>query len=260
MTETPTLAARLRSGSPVITGWSVLSAPIIPEIMARSGYEAVTIDLQHGMYDFAAALEALAATALGGAYRIARIPIGDNATAGRLADMGAECLIAPMINCREDASAFARAVKYPPVGDRSWSPFRAAMLNGQSLEDYRQSANERTISLAMIETQDAIDALDEILSVPELDGVFVGPSDLSLSLSNGAGVDPNGSATAKVCGEIAERAVKAGKLAGIFCMNADKVKEAIGQGFCLITLGIDRSFVGDAIDKTRREIEALTSG
>lgn len=260
MTETTTLAARLRSGPPVITGWSVLSAPIIPEMMARAGYEAVTIDLQHGMYDFAAALEALSATALGGAHRIVRIPIGDNATAGRLVDMGAECLIAPMINSREDASAFARAVKYPPVGERSWSPFRAAMLNGQTLEDYRQSANERTVSLAMIETQEAIDALDEILSVQELDGVFVGPSDLSLSLSNGAKVDPNGAATAKVCGEIAERAVRAGKIAGVFCMNADKVKEAIGQGFRLITLGIDRSFVGDAIDKTRREIEALASG
>lgn len=260
MTETNNLADKLRSGRPVITGWSVLCVPMIAEMMARGGYEAVTIDLQHGMYDFASACEALAATALGGAHRIARIPVGDNALAGRLADMGAECLIAPMINSKEEATRFARAVKYPPVGDRSWSPFRAAMLNGQTQEAYRQIANAQTLSLAMIETQDAIDALDEILSVPELDGVFVGPSDLSLSLSNGAGLDPNGEATAKVCAEIADKAVKAGKIAGVFCMNAGKVREAIGQGFSLITHGIDRSFVGDAVDKAQREVEEVTSG
>ncbi|POF28103.1 HpcH/HpaI aldolase family protein [Roseibium marinum] len=259
MSEQSFLADKLRSGKPVITGWSVLCVPMIAEMMARGGYEAVTVDLQHGMYDFASACEALAATALGGAHRIVRIPIGDNALAGRLADMGAECLIAPMINSREDAVSFARAVKYPPDGDRSWSPFRAAMLSGQTMEEYRKGANSQTLSLAMIETQEAIDALDDILSVPELDGVFVGPSDLSISLSNGARLDPNGEANAKVCAAIAEKAVKAGKLAGIFCMNADKVKEAIQQGFCLISHGIDRSFVGDAIANARREVDEITS-
>ncbi|WP_299816907.1 aldolase/citrate lyase family protein [uncultured Roseibium sp.] len=259
MSEQSNLADKLRSGKPVITGWSVLNVPMFVEMMARGGYEAVTIDLQHGMYDFASACDALAATALGGAHRIVRIPIGDNALAGRLADMGAECLIAPMINSREDAVSFARAVKYPPDGDRSWSPFRAAMLSGQTLEEYRQGANLQTLSLAMIETQEAIDALDDILSVAELDGVFVGPSDLSISLSNGARLDPNGEENARVCAGIAEKAVKAGKIAGIFCMNADKVKEAIQQGFCLMSHGIDRSFVADSIANTRREVDEITS-
>ncbi|PVB59954.1 aldolase/citrate lyase family protein [Labrenzia sp. 011] len=257
MNEQSFLADRLRSGTPVVTGWSVLCVPMIAEMMARGGYEAVTIDMQHGMYDFASACDALAGIALGGAHRIARIPIGDNALAGRLADMGAECLIAPMINSREDASAFARAVKYPPEGDRSWSPFRAAMLSGQSIEQYRKGANSQTLSLAMIETREAIDALEDILSVPELDGVFVGPSDLSISLSDGAQLDPDGAATAKVCAAIAEKAVKAGKLAGIFCLNADKVREAVQQGFCLISHGIDRSFVGDSIDRARREVDEI---
>lgn len=257
MTDQNSLADKLRSGKPVITGWSVMCAPMIAEMFARGGYPAVTIDMQHGMYDFQSTCETLALIALGGAHRIVRTPIGDNALAGRFADMGAECLIAPMINSREEATAFARAVKYPPVGDRSWSPFRAAMLNNQTQDEYFTTANARTLSLAMIETREAVDALDEILSVPELDGIFVGPSDLSLALSNGAGLDPNGPETAEVCGEIAARTRSAGKLAGIFCIGADKVREAAGQGYQLITHGIDRSLVGDSIKATISSVADL---
>lgn len=122
------------------------------------------------------------------------------------------------------------------------------------------TANAQTLSLPMIETREAVAALGDILSVPELDGVFVGPSDLSLALSNGAGLDPNGPETAKVCGKIAGRARAAGKLAGIFCIGADKVREAAGQGFHLITHGIDRSFVDDAVKATISSVADLTQG
>jgi 4-hydroxy-2-oxoheptanedioate aldolase len=259
VTNSLSLSDKLRSGTPVITGWSFLSEPMIPEMLARAGYPAVTVDMQHGAYDFDGAREALSAIALGGAHRIARIPLADNAMAGRLADMGAECLIAPMINSREEAVAFARAIKYPPVGDRSFGPFRAAQLTGESSEEYLKNANSQLVSLAMIETQEAIDALDDILSVPELDGVFVGPSDLSLSLSNGAGVDPNGDGTAEVCAMIAKKAEKAGKIPGVFCLNADKVKEAVQQGFKLITYGIDIGFLEDSAKTALAEVNGLPS-
>ncbi|MBN9671281.1 HpcH/HpaI aldolase family protein [Roseibium aggregatum] len=258
MNEKTTLADKLRSGKPAITGWSFVAAPLVPELMARSGYEAVTVDLQHGMHDFASACESLPLIALAGAHRIVRIPVGDNAMAGRLADMGAECLIAPMINSRREAEDFARSVKYPPQGDRSWGPFRAAMLSGQTSEQYLKAANAQTLAMAMIETQDAIDALDEILAVPELDGVFVGPSDLSLSLSKGGALDPNGEGTANACGEIAQRAIAAGKLAGIFCLSADKADEAVRQGFRLINYGLDTIFLDHAARAALKEVEGLS--
>ncbi|MCX2722140.1 HpcH/HpaI aldolase family protein [Roseibium salinum] len=259
MTDISSLADKMRSGRPVITGWSVLNMPMIVELFARGGYQAVAIDLQHGLYGFDDACDALASIAAGGAHRIARIPIGDNALAGRLADMGAECLIAPMINTRGQAEEFARAVKYPPAGERSWSPFRAAELSGQTIEDYTAKSNFQTLSLAMIETAEAIDALDEILSVPELDGVFVGPSDLSLSLSGGAAVDPNSKQVARVAASIADKARKAGKLAGIFCMSAEKVQEAADHGYCLMAHGIDRSFLVDCVDAALKEVEGVVS-
>jgi len=257
VTDTPFLADKLRSGQAVVTGWSLLAAPMVPELFARAGYDAVTIDLQHGMYDFDAACETLAAIALGGAHRIASIPVGDNALAGRMADMGAECLIAPMINSRKQAEAFARAVKYPPDGERSWSPFRAALLSNQTSDQYLKNANRQTLALAMIETEEAIDALDEILSVDSLDGVFVGPSDLSLALSKGAALDPNGEETARISAEIAEKAIAAGKLAGIFCLNADKVEEAYHQGFRLMSHGVDTIFVDHAARASLREVAWL---
>ncbi|MHA7772019.1 HpcH/HpaI aldolase family protein [Roseibium sp. M-1] len=258
MTETVSLAGKLRAGKAVVTAWSQMAAPMVPELCARAGYEAVTLDLQHGMYDFTTACEAFAAITLGGGHRIARIPVGDNALAGRLIDMGAECIIAPMINSRRDAEAFARALKYPPLGERSWSPFRAAQLSGQTRDQYLELANDQILSLAMIETRDAFDALDDILAVDCLDGVFVGPSDLSLALSNGAALDPNGERTAAVAGEIAEKAIAAGKIAGIFCLNADKVEEAYNQGFRLLTHGIDTIFVDHAARTALREVAWLS--
>jgi len=258
MTDTHSLADKLRSGKPVVTGWSFVSAALAPELLARAGYEAVTIDLQHGMHDFASACDSMALIALAGAHRVVRIPVGNNALAGRLADMGAECLIAPMINSRREAEDFVRFVKYPPEGERSWGPFRVAMLNGQTSEQYLREANSRTLAMAMIETQDAIDALDEILAVPELDGVFVGPSDLSLSLSKGSALDPNGQQTAEVCGEIAEKANAAGKLAGIFCLTAGKVDEAVRQGFRLMNYGVDMIFLDHAARAALKEVENLT--
>lgn len=257
MTDKTFLADKLRSGTPVVTSWCFLRSAMIPEILARAGYDAVTIDMQHGMYDFDATVDAFTHIALGGAHRIARIPVGDNALAGRLIDMGAECIIAPMINSRADAEDFARSLKYPPLGDRSWSPRRAVMLTGQSNEEYLKASNSQTIGLAMVETQEAIDALDDILSVPELDGIFVGPSDLSLSLSNGAALDPNGAATAEACAKIAEKALAAGKLAGIFCLSGEKVQEAVSMGYQLISHGIDTLFVDGAARGALGEVSWL---
>ncbi|GAA0773133.1 hydroxyacid aldolase [Roseibium denhamense] len=257
MAKATFLADKLRAGKTVITGWSLLPAPMIAELFARSGYEAVTLDLQHGMYDFNSACEALALIALAGSNRIVRLPVGDLALTGRLADMGAECLIAPMVNSKEEAQAFADAVKYPPRGQRSWSPFRAAMLSRQTSDQYLQNANDQTLAFAMIETQEAIDALDDILAVESLDGVFVGPSDLSLALTHGRRLDPNGEKTAKACADIAAKATEAGKIAGIFCLNEAKVREAVGQGYRLISHGIDTIFLDHSARAALREVEGL---
>ncbi|MTI45168.1 4-hydroxy-2-oxoheptanedioate aldolase [Roseibium hamelinense] len=240
------LAEKLKNGQTIVTAWSGLAVPILSELLARSGYEAVTMDLQHGQHDLASARDAFAAMSGLNAHRIARIPVGDFATASRLLDLGAEAIIAPMINSAKEAQAFADFMKFPPMGRRSWSPHRAAMLAGQDVETYFQRANQDLLALAMIETKEAIEALDDILAVDGIDGVFVGPSDLSLTLSNGAALEPNSPATAKIAAEIASRAREAGKIASIFCLTAEKVHESREAGFQLMAYGMDMGLFSQA--------------
>ena len=239
MADRKTLAARFKADETVVTAWSVLPAPVVAEAMARAGFGAVTLDMQHGIHDAGSIRDCLAAVALGGAHRIVRIPVGGNAMASRAADAGAEAVIAPMINSAEDARAFAAAMKYPPLGSRSWGPVRASMLAGQTMPEYLAGANSEVLAFAMIETPEAVAALDEILAVPGIDGVFVGPGDLSLTLSNGAALNPHSEAVREAAELIIGKTRAAGRLAGYFCMTPEDVKAAEAMGYRLLAHGLD---------------------
>lgn len=249
------LAEKLKSGKPVITSWVMMAAPGIAEQLARSGYEAVTLDLQHGQMGFAEARDGLSALALAGSHRIVRMGVGDDCNASRYLDLGAEAVIAPMINSVVDAEAFADAMKYPPLGTRSWGPLRAAQLFGKTPDVYREEANADTLALAMIETRPALDQVDEILAVPGIDGVFVGPSDLSLALSNGAELNPVNDETIAAAAQVMEAARRAGKIAGIFCMSPEEVSNARRQGFSLMAYGIDLVLLGASAEAALKACE-----
>lgn len=248
------LATRLRAGETIVTAWSNLAVPILAEAMGRAGYPCVTLDMQHGMHDIASVREGMAAIALSGAHRAVRIPVGETGTASRALDFGAELVIAPMINSVAEAKAFADAMKYPPIGARSWGPQRGAMLAGKSPADYLASANSELIALAMIETPEAIAALDDILAEPGIDGIFVGPSDLSLTLNKGAELDPGGDKTMAAAREIAARTKAAGKIAGIFCLEAAGVAPAREMGYGFIAHGVDLTLFSGALKDTLARI------
>src|SRR6476646_2682851 len=194
MTTQPafSLARRLRAGETVYSGWCGLPSPIVAELVGREGFPAVTLDGQHGLWDTASVLAAVAQVRQGGAAPIVRIPVGDFATVSRALDFGAEGIIAPMINTVEDARAFVSVAKYPPTGERSWGPHRAMMLgNIPDQKTYLREANELTVTFAMIETRTALANLDAIAAIEGIDALFVGPSDLSIALHNGADVEPH---------------------------------------------------------------------
>ncbi|WP_331461886.1 HpcH/HpaI aldolase family protein [Roseibium limicola] len=241
------LADKLKGGKPVVTSWIMMSSPGIAEQIGRSGYEAVTLDLQHGQMGLAEAREGIAALTLAGSHPIVRMGVGDLTNASRYLDLGAQAVIAPMINSATDAKAFADAAKYPPVGERSWGPLRAAQLAGLAPNDYLAQANSETLAIAMIETRPALDELDDILAVEGIDGVFVGPSDLSLALSSGAELNPASPDTLEAASRVVKAAKKAGKFAGIFCMTPGDVLAAKAQGFVLMAYGIDMVLVADSV-------------
>lgn len=245
MTRTSfSLARRLRAGETVHTAWCMLPSPTVTEFVAREGFPAVLIDLQHGMMDLAAALDAVGLVRLAGAAPAVRIPVGDFATASRVLDFGAEGVIAPMINTAADAAAFAAAVKYPPVGARSWGPLRAAPLAGYAdPKDYLAAANAETVSFAMIETRGALANVDAIAATPGIDALFVGPSDLSIVLSDGASLDQSSPAVVAELAGVVAAAERAGKIAGIYCSNADRAAEMGRLGFRYIAVGSDLGFL-----------------
>ena len=186
------LARRLRAGETVYCGWCALGSPIIAETMAREGFAAVSVDMQHGLWDIAGAVTAIGAINAGGAAPIVRIPFSDFATVSRALDIGAEGVIAPMINTVEDAKKFVAVAKFPPLGERSWGPNRAMMLGGfTDQKAYLREANAETVTLAMIETRIALDNVEAIAATPGIDVLFVGPSDLSITLSGGTVLDPH---------------------------------------------------------------------
>lgn len=238
------LARRLAAGETVYTGWCALPAPIVAETIAREGFVAVTIDQQHGLWDTEATVAGIAAIRSGGAAPIVRVPLGAFATASRALDFGAEGIIAPMINTVADAKAFVSAAKYPPLGERSWGPMRAMTLAGiADGKQYLREANAATVTLAMIETRTAMDNLEAIAATPGIDVLFVGPSDLSIGLTDGAELDPHSNTVETALDRIVTACRKAGKIAGLYCANAERAVACARRGFRFLAVGSDLGFL-----------------
>ena len=237
------LADRLRSGVPAFAAWCGLPDPAIAGLLAREGFDAVVIDLQHGAIDFAATLRAIPLVAAAGKPALVRIPVGEFATASRLLDAGASAVIAPMINGVEDARRFGSFVKYPPLGQRSWGPHGAVPLSGLEPKNYFAQANGFSLAFAMVETREALAAVDDILAAPEIDGIFVGPSDLSIALSNGAENNPTGPEASAALEHALARAKAAGKFSGVYAPSGERGGELAKKGFDLVSIGTDTSFL-----------------
>jgi 4-hydroxy-2-oxoheptanedioate aldolase len=249
------LVRRLRAGETVHVGWATLGAPILAEMLAREGFAAVSLDQQHGLFDMQTTLAGIAAVRGAGAAPMVRVPLGDFAVVSRVLDFGAEGVIAPMINTPEDARAFAAAAKYPPMGERSWGPSRALMLNGLSMPDYLKRANRETVTFAMIETRTALSNLDAILATHGIDGVFIGPSDLSITLSNGKTLDPFSKEVDQVCDRVAAAAEKAGKIAGAYTANAERANAHAARGFRFLAVGSDAAFMRGGTTATLKALK-----
>jgi 4-hydroxy-2-oxoheptanedioate aldolase len=237
------LSERLRRSSTVLSAWCGLPEPAIAGLLAREDFDAVTLDMQHGAIDFAAVVRAIALVAAAGKAAIARIPVGEFATASRLLDAGAAAIIAPMINTIEDARRLAAATKFPPQGERSWGPHGSLALTGLRPADYLKNANDFSLAFAMIETREALAAIDAILAMPGIDGMFIGPADLSIALSRGEALDPMGAAVDSALEHAVARCRAAGKFAAAYAHSAERAAELAGKGFGLIAVGSDSGFL-----------------
>lgn len=239
-----TLAERLNSGTVSFTAWSGVPDTLTVEIVSRLGFEVVTLDMQHGAHHEDSVARCIPSITGPGKHPVIRIPVGRFDMTSRALDLGAEAVIAPMINSVEDARRFAAAMKYPPLGERSWGPTFGFPRSG--VKDYAQwlaTQNSATISFAMIETRAAYGLVDEILDVPGIDGVFVGPSDFSIAWTGGAALNPNLEDMMGAVADIGRRARKAGKFAAIFATDPKICGRYASMGYQLIALGNEQAYM-----------------
>ncbi|GGK24474.1 HpcH/HpaI aldolase family protein [Salinarimonas ramus] len=243
MSATFRLAERLAENRPLVSAWCGMPTPETAGLLAAEAFDAVTLDMQHGAIDFREVLQAIPLVAAHGKPTVVRVPVGAFATASRVLDAGAAGIIAPMINSVADARALVAYTKFPPVGERSWGPAGALALNGLQPPQYFQRANDAVMVLAMVETRAALDIVDEILAVDGLDGIFIGPADLSITLSGGAGVNPAAPEVDEALDHALARTRAAGKRIGVYAHIPERAALFKSKGFDFVAASSDANFM-----------------
>ncbi len=224
------------TGQAVVNGWLSIPSAFAAETMAHQGWDSLTVDLQHGALDYRDALALFTAISTTDTVPVARVPWNEPGILMKVLDAGAYGVICPMINTREDAQRFVAATHYPPLGSRSFGPIRGLLYGGA---DYPERANDTIVTFAMIETRQGLDNLDDILSVEGLDAVYIGPSDLSLSLGCRPTFDDVDPPVAEAIAYVAARAKAHGVVAGIHNGAPEAALRRIEQGFRFVTVGSD---------------------
>lgn len=234
----------MRAGGPAACGWISMESTYLAEVLSYAGYDAVTVDLQHGMFGIDRAVALLQAVSAGPAVPLARCPGLDEATIGKLLDAGAYGIICPNIETAEQAARLVSACRYPPLGTRSFGPSRGLLYGGA---DYVRHADDTVLCLAMIESAPALDQLEAVLAVPGLDGVYVGPNDLAMSYGETPGLAEPGPLVAAALERVAAAARAAGRWAGVFCADVGTARRMAALGYHLITPGNDAGILRAAV-------------
>jgi len=221
-----------RAGKPVLNGWCALPCSLSAEMVARQGWDSVLVDLQHGGVDEATALHMLQAISTTDAVPFVRPPWLEPGVIMRLLDAGAYGVVCPMVNTRADAELLVSACRYPPQGMRSNGAFRGVLYGGA---DYVQKANDEIVVLAMIETKEALANVAEIVATPGLDGVYVGPTDLAISLGHGPRIDVADGPIGEAIAHIRKAAHAAGKVAGAHGTQVGYAVQMLTEGFNFMT-------------------------
>jgi 4-hydroxy-2-oxoheptanedioate aldolase len=219
-----------------VNGWLAIPNSFAAEVMAHQGWDTLTIDLQHGLIDAAALVPMLQAIQSTPAMPMVRVPWLEPGIIMKTLDAGAQAIICPMVNTREDAQRLVQYTRYAPQGGRSFGPVRAGLVHGA---DYASAANANTLVFAMIETAQALDNLDAICSVEGIDAVYIGPSDLSLSLGCTPTFDDVEPKVALAIEHVLACAHAHGLKAGVHNGRTDVARARLARGFDLVTVSSD---------------------
>jgi len=230
----------LRAGKPAIGGWLTFPCVNVAEAMAHAGFDWVSVDAEHGAMSIEMLNNMFMAIGTTSAMPLCRIPENDPVWIKRILDAGAMGIVVPMVCSATEAADAVAAAKYPPAGIRSAGGGRWRYWAG---EDYPQYADDEILVVVMIEHIDAVDRVEDILSVPGVDACFIGPNDLAWSMGLGKGQGANDPSHVKAVARVLEGAKKVGVPAGIHCRSIDEVWQRAEQGFQFLACTSDHAML-----------------
>ena len=237
-----------------LNAWSTFGGGSAAGVLASAGFDAVTVDLQHGEQTLEGLGDVVGAIERAGAVPFVRIGWNDPATVMRALDLGARGVICPMVDTAEDAAAFVRFCRYPPLGVRSYGPVRSAFGTGRRQTD---AANESVLAFVQIETSEGWANVEAICAVAGLDGVYVGPADLSLAL----GFElrrPERARHARCARSGGGRGLGSGVVPGIHAPSFERAVEMARRGFRFVGAAGDvellRAGAAESIERTRADV------
>ena len=244
-----------KAGKPIINSWLAVPSSFSAEVMANQGWDSLTIDMQHGLIDYPNAAGMLQAISTTDTVPMARVNWNEPGQIMKILDAGCYGIICPMVSNRAEAEKFIQACQYPPNGYRSFGPIRASIYGGS---DYMKHADTEILKLAMIETKEALEKLEEIIDTPNLDGVYIGPADLSLAVGEEPGFDkPDNTKAYNEILRILEAAKKRNLLAGLHNGTAEYAQKMIEKGFNLVTVGSDSRYIASGSKKDLEKLKKI---
>ena len=240
--------------------WLHIPNSFTAELVGRSGYDWVCIDSQHGFAGPESWVSMLQALDLAGVPGVVRVPWNEPSVIMRALDSGAEGVIVPMVNTAEEARAAVAACRYAPAGNRSWGPSRARLRT----PDYSPDKGDRlVVCVVMVETRRAVENLDEILAVPGIDGVFVGPNDLAVSANLPPSYDASDPEHRRLIDRIREGCAAHGITAGIQADKPELAARWVAEGFRMLALNAESRLLQmaaeDLVRRTREIVESAPS-
>jgi 4-hydroxy-2-oxoheptanedioate aldolase len=227
----------LRAGQPALGTWLSLGSITAARFLARAGFAWLTVDIEHSLVDWETATHLFASIADAGCLALARVPSNRHDHIKRVLDNGAQGVVVPMVNSREEALAAVAAMKYPPLGNRSVGGSVHALNFAATANEYYAHADDEILVVLQCEHIKAVEDADAIFSVPGIDVIFVGPNDLAASMRSKDGRPPSAEETNRVMKHILATCRKHNVAPGLHCGSAEEALLRIEEGWRFLAVG-----------------------
>ena len=255
--KTNHVRAKLKKGEPSIGTWITLPDPVVTRVMARSGFDWLTIEMEHTGMTFETVTQCIVNIGASGTVPLVRIPWNHGENIKRVLDIGAWGVIVPMVNSRVEAEAVVEGARYFPLGNRSVGGYLHGVSFDTDPATYYEHANDEILVVVMMEHVKAVERADEILSVPGIDAVFIGPNDLHKSMGKKPAFDSDDPEFTNAVAHVLKTATKHGVAAGIHVIDVPGAQQRLAEGFQFISIA---SEVGMMLNKAREITGALGIG